>query len=101
MSGKRDQRLRRKSEERKARREIPRGPYRDIGFSAALAAHDRLAKTFFAGLQDRRSGKIQPEEMVARMSYLRGVVFAIKVLKEEMKKDGQAERVPVVVHEAD
>jgi hypothetical protein len=101
MSGKRDQRLRRKSEERKARREIPRGPYRDIGPSAALAAHDRLAKTFFSGLQDRRSGKIQPEEMVARMSYLRGVVFAIKVLKEEMKKDGQAERVPVVVHEAD
>jgi hypothetical protein len=54
---------------------------------AALAAHDRLAKTFFAGLQDRRSGKIQPEEMVARMSYLRGVVFAIRVLKEEMNKE--------------
>lgn len=87
MSGKRDERLRRKSEERKARREAPRGPYRDAGYLAALAAHDRLAKTFFAGLQDRRSGKIQPEEMVARMSYLRGVVFAIRVLKEEMNKE--------------
>ena len=87
MSGKRDKRLRRKSEERKARREVPRIPYRDVGYLAALAAHDRLAKTFFAGLQDRRSGKIQPEEMVARMSYLRGIVFAIKVLKEEMNKE--------------
>ena len=87
MSGKRDERLRRKSEERKARREVPRGPYKDAGYLAALAAHDRLAKTFFAGLQDRRSGKIQPEEMVARMSYLRGIVFAIKVLKEEMNKE--------------
>ena len=86
MSGKRDERLRRKSEERKAKREIPRGPYRDAGYLAALAAHDRLAKTFFSGLQDRRSGKIQPEEMVARMSYLRGIVFAIRVLKEEMNK---------------
>jgi hypothetical protein len=86
MSGKRDERLRRKSEERKAKREIPRGPYKDAGYLAALAAHDRLAKTFFAGLQDRRSGKIQPEEMVARMSYLRGIVFAIRVLKEEMNK---------------
>jgi hypothetical protein len=86
MGGKRDERLRRKSEERKAKREIPRGPYRDAGYLAALAAHDRLAKTFFAGLQDRRSGKIQPEEMVARMSYLRGIVFAIRVLKEEMNK---------------
>jgi len=86
MSGKRDQRLRQKSEARKARRETPRGPYRDAGHLAALAAHDRLANTFFAGLQDRRSGKIQPEEMVARMSYLRGIVFAIRVLKEEMNK---------------
>jgi hypothetical protein len=87
MSGKRDQRLRRKSEERKAKREVPRGPYRNAGHLAALAAHDRLAKTFFAGLQDRRSGKIPPEEMLARMSYLRGIVFAVKVLKEEMNKE--------------
>ena len=86
MSGKRDERLRKKSEERRARRQIPRSPYRDAGYLSALAAHDRLAKTFFAGLQDRRSGKIQPEEMVARMSYLRGIVFAIRVLKEEMNK---------------
>jgi hypothetical protein len=87
MSGRRDERLRKKSEERKARREVPRGPYRDAGYLAALAAHDRLAKTFFSGLQDRRSGRIQPEEMVARMSYLRGIVFAIRVLKEEMNKE--------------
>jgi hypothetical protein len=87
MSGKRDERLRKKSEARKAKREIPRGPYKDAGYLAALAAHDRLAKTFFAGLQDRRSGKIPPEEIVARMSYLRGIVFAIKVLKEEMSKN--------------
>ena len=86
MSGKRDERLRKKSEERRARRQVPRSPYRDVGYLSALAAHDRLAKTFFAGLQDRRSGKIQPEEMVARMSYLRGIVFAIRVLKEEMNK---------------
>jgi hypothetical protein len=86
MSGKRDERLRKKSEERRARRQVPRSPYKDAGYLSALAAHDRLAKTFFAGLQDRRSGKIQPEEMVARMSYLRGIVFAIRVLKEEMNK---------------
>jgi hypothetical protein len=87
MSGKRDERLRRKSEGRKARQAVPRSPYKDAGYLAALAAHDRLAKTFFAGLQDRRSGKIPSEELVARMSYLRGIVFAIKVLKEEMNKE--------------
>lgn len=92
MGGKRDQRLRRKSEERKARRETPREPYRDIGSFAALAAHDRLVKTFLSGLQDRRSGKIPPEEMLARMSYLRGIVYAIKVLKEEMREAGENEK---------
>ena len=87
MGGKRDERLRRKAEARREKREIPHGPYKDAGPLAALAAHDRLAKTFFTGLQDRRSGKIPPEEMLARMSYLRGVVFAIRVLKEEMRKN--------------
>ena len=100
MSGKRDQKLRKKAEERKAKK-YPRLPYADIGAMAALAAHDRLAVTFFAGLKDRRSGKIPPEEMVARMSYLRGIVYAIKVLKEEMRKDGQPERATPVVHEAE
>ena len=101
MGGKRDQRLRKKAEARRAKGQNPRNPYVDIGSLAALSAHDRLAATFFAGLKDRRSGRIPAEEMVARMSYLRGIVFAIKVLKEEMKKDEQAVRVPAVVHEAD
>ena len=85
MGNKRDQRLRKKAEGRRVRAGNPRPPYRDIGSIAALSAHDRLTATFLSGIQDRRSGAVPSEEVVARMAYLRGVAFAIKVLKEEMK----------------
>lgn len=93
MGGRRDQRLRKKAEARRFRPGNPRPPYKDIGSIAALSAHDRLTATFLSGVQDRRSGSIPPEEVVARMAYLRGIVFAIKVLKEEMKVNNRIEAV--------
>ena len=91
MGGKRDQRLRKRAEGRKIKSGNPRPPYRDIGSMAALSAHDRLTATFLSGVRDRRGGNIPPEEVVARMAYLRGIVFAIKVLKEEMKSNNKIE----------
>lgn len=101
MGGKRDQKLRRKAEARRQAHNRGRKPYVDICSMPALRAHDRLLQTFFAGMQYSRSSTIPEDELVSRLSYLRGIKHAVEVLKEEMKRDGTTASPVAGVHEAE
>jgi len=89
MSGKRDEKIRRKAEAR-AKHRSDRTPYLNVSSESALRAHDKITSIFLSGLTEKQCGVVPREEIVARMSYLRGLSASIDILKEEMKKDEQA-----------
>lgn len=85
MGGKRDQKIRQKAQQRKAARNPSRGPYLDTSHVAALRAHDRILATFMAGMSGQFPERMVANEAIAKIAYLRGVSYAVKVLREEMK----------------
>lgn len=96
MGGKRDQKIRQKAQQRKAARNPSRGPYLDTSHVAALRAHDRILATFMAGMSGQFPERMVADEAIAKIAYLRGVSYAVKVLREEMKTPLEAQGEPAI-----